>query len=83
MSISISLTRIPTGAIVIDAHGNEIGEVVEAHPDHIVVEHGRLFHDDFEIPRDVVARVDGAHVQLNLTVDEIERHHWPRNGTPG
>ena len=60
MSISISLTRIPVGAIVVDAVGDELGAVVEAHPDHLVVEHGHLFPDDFEIPRDVVARVDGA-----------------------
>lgn len=83
MSISISLTRIPIGAIVVDAHGNELGEVVEAHPDHIVVEHGHLFPDDLEIPRDAVARVDGARVHLSLSIDEVKRHHWPRNGTPG
>lgn len=83
MSISISLTRIPIGSMVIDARGDEVGKVVEAHPDHIVIEHGHLFHDDVEVPRDVVARVDGARVQLNLSADEIKARDWPRNGTPG
>lgn len=83
MSISISLTRIPVGAIVVDSRGNEMGAVVEAHPDHLVVEHGHLFPDDLEIPRDAVAQVDNERVQLNLSVDEIKQHHWPRNGTPG
>ena len=83
MSISISLTRIPIGANVVDADGNELGKVVEAHPDHIVIERGHLFHDDLEIPRDAVARADDEEVQLNLSIDEIKRHNWPRNGTPG
>jgi hypothetical protein len=83
MSISISLTRIPLGADVADASGEPIGKVIEAHPDHLVIEHGRLFPDDLEIPRDAVAGVEGAHVVLNMTMEEIARRHWPRNGTPG
>ena len=83
MSISLSLTRIPLGTVVVDATGEPLGKIIEAHPDHIVVEHGRFFPDDLEIPRDAVASIDGSRVLLNLTMEEVARHHWPRNGTPG
>jgi len=83
MSISISLTRIPIGADVVDASGELMGKVIEAHPDHLMVEHGHFFPDDVEIPREAVVSADGSRVLLNLTMEEVARHHWPRNGTPG
>ena len=83
MSISIALTRIPVGAIVVDASGETLGKVIEAHPDHLIVEHGHFFPDDLEIPPDAVVRVDGSRVLLNLTLEEVAWRHWPRNGTPG
>jgi hypothetical protein len=83
MSISISLTRIPVGADVVDASGELLGKVIEAHPDHLMVEHGHFFPDDFEIPREAVVSADGSRVLLNLTMEEVARRHWPRNGVPG
>lgn len=83
MSISISLIRIPVGADVVDAAGEELGTVIEAHPDHLMIEHGRFFPDDLEIPRVAVAGVDGSRVMLNLTLEEVMSRHWPKNGTPG
>jgi hypothetical protein len=83
MSISISLTRIPEGTVVADTSGEPIGKVIEAHPDHLVVEHGRFFPDDLEIPRDAVAGIDDSRVLLNMSIEEVARRHWPRNGTPG
>jgi len=83
MSISISLTRIPIGSLVTDANDETVGKVIEAHPDHLVVEHGHLFPDDLEIPRDAVANFDGSRVLLNVTIEEGMKRHWPMNGTPG
>lgn len=83
MSISVSLTRVPVGATVVDASGEPLGKVIEAHPDHLMVERGHFFPDDFEIPREAVVSADGSRVLLNLTIEEVARRHWPRNGTPG
>ena len=83
MSISIALTRIPAGVIVVDASGETLGKVIGAQPDHLIIEDGHFFSDDFEIPREAVVSADGSSVLLNLTIEEVAKHHWPRNGTPG
>ncbi len=83
MSISVSLTRIPVDDDVVDASGEHPGKVIEAHPDHLMVEHGHFFPDDFEFPREAVVSANGSYVQLNLTIEEVARRYWPRNGTPG
>jgi uncharacterized protein YrrD len=70
---------ISAGDEVISREGEKVGEVhsvtfdsATRRPTHLVVRRGWLFHEDRELPAEVIASVENGAVYLNLERDQIE-----------
>lgn len=61
---------VTEGADVIGSDGEKLGEVVNAHPNYIVVKKGFFFPNDYYVPSSAIANVDEGHVYLNVTKDQ-------------
>lgn len=64
------------GDDVFGACGHKIGEIVERHPDHIVVEMGFFNPSELYIPNDVIEGHHGDDVVLSVTKHEALHHGW-------
>lgn len=65
------------GMDVFGADGHKIGEILEIHADHIVVEKGFLFPRDYAIPVGAIRGVDpDGKVALTLSKEEALTHGW-------
>ena len=62
MGNSVFLRRFLVDDDGVDASGEHPGKVIETHPDHLIVEHGHYFPDDFEFPREAVVSANGSYV---------------------
>jgi hypothetical protein len=68
--------NLPIGTRVRSADGEHLGEVKEIASDHYVIEKGRLFKDDFFIPKTAIANYDGQSAAVTLTFDDINNAGW-------
>jgi len=64
------------GVRVRSADGEHLGEVKEIQSDHYVIEKGRIFQDDFFIPKTAIVNYDGESAAVNLTFDDIHHAGW-------
>lgn len=71
-----SAIDLALGTRVRSADGEYLGEVKEIQSDHYVIEKGRLFRDDFFIPKTAIVNYDGETAAVNLTLDDIENAGW-------
>ena len=74
MDPTINQWRFKRGDQVCSADDHKLGKVVglepdPAHPTHLVVEKGLLFHRDFRVPVSAVCNYEGDTVYLDLTKD--------------
>jgi hypothetical protein len=62
---------IQPGSQVFTSDGNELGTVVRVEPSTMTVKKGGLLGGEIQVPRSLVAEVDGTHVELSVTKDEL------------
>ena len=73
--------RFKVGDQVLSADDHKLGKVRgvlpdTAHPTHLAVEKGRLFHHDYRIPVSAVANYEGGTVYLSMTEGEARNAGW-------
>lgn len=71
------------GMPVLDAHGEQLGEVKDARGDRLIAREGWFFPDDHEVPASAIRSVDADGVHLAVTKEAIlagERD--PDGGSP-
>jgi hypothetical protein len=71
-----SAIDLKLGTRVRSADGEFLGEVKEIQSDHYVIEKGRIFQDDFFIPKTAMENYDGESAAVNLTFDDIHHAGW-------
>jgi hypothetical protein len=72
----LELVEIMTGAEVVDADGERLGNVIAATEAYFVAEHGFFFPTDYYIPRTVIAKVEDATVWLSMKRDDVLAQGW-------
>lgn len=79
-----SMDQIADGMTVYDSAGEKVGTIRQYDPQngYIEVEKGWLFHKDFYVPLNAVARTDADGVYLNLYKDDLSdgRYDQPPTG---
>ena len=68
--------ELAIGTRVRSADGEYLGDVKEIASDHYVIEKGRLFKDDFFIPKTAIANYDGQSAAVTLTFLDINNAGW-------
>lgn len=68
--------EILPGSEVVDRDGEPVGNVTEATPSYIVVEHGRVFPTDTYVPIEAIADIEAGTVRLNLTARQALAESW-------
>ena len=81
MDPTVAQWRFRVGDQVVSADDRNLGKIVEILPDttrptHLVVEKGRLFHHDFQVPVDAIANYEDGKVYLTLTEDAARSAGW-------
>ena len=62
---------IQPGSHVFTSDGAELGTVIRVEPTTIIVKTGGLLGDEIQVPRSLVAEVEGSHVELSVTKDGL------------
>jgi uncharacterized protein DUF2171 len=69
--MSLQLDEIQPGWTVVDASGEELGNVVGVEHDVIRIKKGGLMGGEAFAPRDSVAEIETGRVELSLTKNEL------------
>ena len=62
---------IQPGSQVFTSDGTELGTVVRVEPTTITVKKGGLLGGEIQVPRSLVAGVEGSHIELSVTKDGL------------
>ncbi len=73
MTMHSNMGQIAQGAVVYGSNNEKIGQIAEVGQDHLLVQKGMLFHKDMYVPMSAVSRVDGKHVYLNLSKEQVNQ----------
>ncbi len=81
MDPTIAQWRFKVGDQVVSADDHKLGKVCgvlpdAAHPTHLAVEKGRLFHHDYRIPVATVCNYEDGTVHLSVTEREALAAGW-------
>lgn len=79
----IDPTRVQEGMVVHCADGERLGTVIGLGEEHFEVEHGLLGRQEFLVDFADVTNVDGRHVYLSRTRDELEEDSIDDGGAVG
>jgi hypothetical protein len=69
--MTVRIEEIQPGWLVVDAHGDEVGTVIENSGETVRVKKGGLLGGEVTISRDVVREFETGRVELNRTRDEL------------
>ena len=69
--MTVPIEEIQPGWLVVDAHGDELGTVIENSGDTVRVKKGGLLGGELTIPRDAVKEFETGRVELNRTRTEL------------
>ena len=65
---------------VVGLDGDTIGEIIKIDVDFLLVKEDGAFPNEFQVPVNAVAKVEGDTVHLSVTKDDARDQRWP--GTP-
>ena len=69
--MSFETESIQPGWKVVDAHGDEIGTVVNAESGELIVKKGGLLGGEVHVPVGTIAEVETGRVEINRTKGEL------------
>ena len=69
--MTFDASEIQPGWKVVDAHGDDIGTVIDAEGPELIVKKGGLLGGQVHIPRDVIAEIETGRVEINRAKNEL------------
>jgi hypothetical protein len=76
VSESSPVRTLEPGTDVLGSCGHKIGQVVEVHPDFVVVEQGFFLCHDLYVPTSAIDHIDTKGVHLSHTKHAVKEAHW-------
>jgi len=67
----INIEEIQPGWTVVDAHGEEVGKVIEVNAGTLRVKKGGLLGGEIQVPRDSITEVETGRVELNRSKGDL------------